>query len=134
MSKPEMTLTVPGNKAYVLVVRTALSGVALLKDLDAGTLDDLRMAADEACDCLLHQGHPVEAMTMEAYDEGEYLRVRFLAKYAPGMCPCADETEIALAVLQTLAADVEMDACEQGCIRAIDLVLRKATAPLGDVR
>ena len=59
MSEPEVLLRVPGDRQYALAIRTALSGVAILKDLDADTLDDLRMAADEMCDCLLHQGRMV---------------------------------------------------------------------------
>lgn len=49
-----VTLTVPALQAYVLVIRTALGGLALVNDLDLDTLDDLRQAADEACDCLMH--------------------------------------------------------------------------------
>ena len=44
MNKPEMTLRVPGQREYALVLRLALGGVAILKDLDAGALDDLRNA------------------------------------------------------------------------------------------
>ena len=50
-----VVLTVPAQRAYLLVIRTALGGVALVNDLDVDTLDDLRQAADEACDCLMHR-------------------------------------------------------------------------------
>ena len=53
-----VTLTVPALQAYVLVIRTALGGLALVNDLDMDTLEDLRQAADEACDYLMHQGAP----------------------------------------------------------------------------
>ena len=48
MIKQEITLRVPGQKEYALVLRLALGGVAMLKDLDAGALDDVRSASDEA--------------------------------------------------------------------------------------
>ena len=60
MSEPDVLLRVPGDRQYPLAIRTALGGVAILKDLDADTLDDLRMAADEMCDCLQHQGRTVD--------------------------------------------------------------------------
>lgn len=129
MSEPEVLLRVPGDRQYALAIRTALGGVAILKDLDADTLDDLRMAADEMCDCLLHQGRQVDHLDVAVYDEGDYLKVALSACYGEGKCPCEDETEITRAVLQTLASDVEMRRCA-GAVQCITLRLHKATAPL----
>lgn len=81
MSEPEVLLRVPGDRQYALAIRTALGGVAILKDLDADTLDDLRMAADEMCDCLLHQGRTVDHLEVAVYDEGDYLKVAISACY-----------------------------------------------------
>lgn len=129
MSEPEVLLRVPGDRQYALAIRTALGGVAILKDLDADTLDDLRMAADEMCDCLLHQGRTVDHLEVAVYDEGDYLKVAISACYGEKKCPCEDETEITRAVLQTLASDVEMTRCGE-CVQCITLLLHKATAPL----
>ena len=130
MSKPEITLCVPGEKAYALVLRLALGGVAILKDLDAGTLDDLRVASDEACDCLLHQGRDVARMTLEVADGGEQLTVSLMADYSgdAGVVTddCREETEISRAVLETLVPFVTLHAADCGCIRRIDLTLPKA--------
>ena len=129
MSEPEVLLRVPGDRQYALAIRTALGGVAILKDLDADTLDDLRMAADEMCDCLQHQGRTVDHLEVAVYDEGDYLKVAISACYGEKKCPCEDETEITRAVLQTLASDVEMTRCGD-CVQCITLLLHKATAPL----
>ena len=102
MSEPEVLLRVPGDRQYALAIRTALGGVAILKDLDADTLDDLRMAADEMCDCLLHQGRTVDHLEVAVYDEGDYLKVAISACYGEKKCPCEDETEITRAVLTNL--------------------------------
>ena len=75
-----VTLTVPALQAYVLVIRTALGGLALVNDLDLDTLDDLRQAADEACDCLMHQGAPARSLRLEAWSEGGKLRVALQAE------------------------------------------------------
>lgn len=132
MSEPEMTLRVPGESQYALALRTALGGMAILKDLDADTLDDLRMATDEMCDCLLHQGRKVKHLDMAVYDEGNQLKVALSACYGEEACACEqeeDETEITRAVLQTLASEVTLLRCGQQ-VQTIVLLLRKATAPL----
>ena len=116
MNKPEMTLRVPGQREYALVLRLALGGVAILKDLDAGALDDLRNASDEACDCLLH-------------DEGAHLRVCLAACFGEDECAAVeDETEITRAVLETLVPEVTIEQAECGCVGRIGLALPKAVA------
>ena len=130
MSKPEITLSVPGEKAYALVLRLALGGVAILKDLDAGTLDDLRVASDEACDCLLHQGREVAQLTLTVTDGGERLTVSIEADFTrtngDDEAECREETEISRAVLETLVPHVALHAAACGCVGRIDLTLPKA--------
>lgn len=129
MKKPEISLRVPAQKEYALVLRLALGGVAILKDLDAGTLDDLRNASDEACDCLLHQAREAAWLTLNVFDGGEKLTVCFTAELAPGAASGhadEEETEISRAVLETLIPHVEMCTAPCGCVERIDLTLPKA--------
>ena len=50
MSEPEVLLRVPGDRQYALAIRTALGGVAILKDLDADTLaSDVEMTRCGDC-------------------------------------------------------------------------------------
>ncbi len=130
MDRHEITLRVPGQREYALVLRLALSGVAMLKDLDAGTLDDLRNASDEAVDCLLHQGRCVQWMTLSVIDGGDCLTVRLCAEFCGEATHAADEDETAVtrAVLETLIPEVGIDAGECGCVTAISLKLKKAVA------
>lgn len=124
----EMELSVPGKQEYALVIRTALGGVAILKDLDVGTLDDLRMAADEACDCLLHQGLQVDSLNVAVTDEGARLAVTLSAMFH---CDCdtlarETDTELSQAVLETLAPEVHFEKTAGGCVKSIRLMLPKA--------
>ena len=130
MIKQEITLRVPGTPEYALVLRLALGGVAILKDLDAGALDDLRNASDEAVGCLLHQGRPVSWLTLQVTDGGERLTVRICAEFAgPGERALdPDEREVSRAVLETLIPEVEMCAQDCGCVEAISMTLKKAVA------
>ena len=96
MIKQEITLRVPGKQEYALVLRLALGGVAILKDLDAGALDDLRNASDEAVDYLLHQGREVAWLTLYVLDGGDKLTVRICAEFTGegAFTADADEMEI----------------------------------------
>ena len=130
MTKQEITLRVPGAPEYALVLRLALGGVAILKDLDAGALDDLRSASDEAVDYLLHQGWEVEWLTLAVLDGGDQLTVRICAEFTGegAFPPAEDEQEISRAVLETLIPQVEMCTQDCGCVEAISLTLKKAVA------
>ena len=128
MTQQEITLRVPGKREYALVLRLALGGVAVLKDLDAGALDDLRNASDEAVDCLLHQGREVSWLTLNVQDGGEKLTVRICAEFdgEKTAAPDEDEVEISRAVLETLIPEVELCTRDCGCVEAISLTLKKA--------
>ncbi len=130
MTKQEITLRVPGKREYALVLRLALGGVAVLKDLDVGALDDLRSASDEAVDCLLHQGREVAFLTLHVMDEGDKLSVRICAEFAGEGKGTMNEEErdVSRAVLETLIPEVEMVSRECGCLDAITLKLKKAVA------
>lgn len=130
MNKQEITLRVPGKQEYALVLRLALGGVAILKDLDAGALDDLRSASDEAVDCLLHQGREVSWLTLHVQDESDKLTVRICAEFTGEGENAMDEDDMAVsrAVLETLIPEVEMRTRDCGCIEAISLTLKKAVA------
>ena len=121
----EITLRVPGDRAYALVIRTMLGGVALLKDLDVDAMDDLRTAADEACDCLLNQGVPVSSLALSVCDGGRTLTVSLEAELDENAGTPGD-AEIVRAVLETLIPQVGLTRTVAGLIRRIDLTLPKA--------
>ena len=126
-TRQEISLRVPGEMAYALVIRTALGGVAILKDLNVDQMDDLRTAADEACDCLLHQGRPVTAINVHVTDKGEKLTVSLEAEFTGcRQGDCANQTAISKAVLETLIPQVELKVAECGCIQRIDLTMPRA--------
>lgn len=121
-------LTVPGDRAYALVIRTALGGAAILKDLDVDTMDDLRMAADESCDCLLHQGVPVENLHVTIGEDDTYLQVSIEAEMLHDGHGDADEVPVMQAVLETLAPRVHLTTTAGGCICRIDLAVPRVGA------
>lgn len=124
-----VTLTVPALQAYVLVIRTALGGLALVNDLDLDTLDDLRQAADEACDCLMHQGTPARSLRLEAWSEGGKLRMTLQAELdGQGEGSSPEELELSKAVLETLIPEVSLQARADGLVERVELAVPKALA------
>lgn len=123
----EVTLRVPGDGAYALVIRAALGGVALLKDFDTGAMDDLREAASEACDSLLHQGARARTVEVRVRDEGASLMVSLEAELDGRTADGAPvDAGILRAVLETLIPRVELTVTPEGLVRRVDLTLPKA--------
>lgn len=121
---PPISLRVPGEKEYALVIRTALSGLAVLMDFDMDALDDLRMAADECLECLLSQGRKVGAVQMEAERCEDAMRLTMTAEFAsPAAQGSAQELEITSSVLETLARQVDIISDEGGSVQRIELVM-----------
>lgn len=124
-----VTLTVPALQAYVLVIRTALGGLALVNDLDVDTLEDLRQAADEACDYLMHQGAPASSLHLEAWSEANKLCVTLQAELdGEGAGHPDDELELSKAILETLIPEVTLKARPDGLVDQVELAVPKALA------
>ena len=63
-------------------------------------MDDLRTAADEACDCLLNQGAPVRWVTLSVRDAGQRLTVSLEAETDEDAAgPAAENAAITRAIL-----------------------------------
>ena len=123
-TQQDISLRVPGDMAYALVIRTALGGVAILKDLNVDQMDDLRTAADEACDCLLNQGRTVESIQMQVSEAGADLTVSLEAEFTgEATGDCSDRAAVSQAVLETLIPRVELDTSPCGCIQRIALTI-----------
>lgn len=121
----EILLRVPGDPSCALILRTTLGGVAILHDLTVDQLDDLRTAADEACDCLLHQGRDVAALVMRVTQTEGGLTVSIEAEFAGEGAPehLHGNADVALAVLETLIPQVTLGKTECGCICKIGLTM-----------
>lgn len=122
----EVVLRIPGRREYVMVLRTALGGAAFVNNLSVEDMDDLRTAADEACECLLHQGRRVQALEMRLKDQGPTMTLSLGAEFCPGEGePCDDQLEISRAVLETLVPEVRLYQHDSGCVERIELSFAK---------
>ena len=110
-----MTLTVPANKEWALVLRMAASGVSALYDLPLDLMDDLNTAIEESCDLLLHQDYSAESLTLTCEQKPDGLHVTLTARertrYEEEEKADAD---IARMIIQTLVRQVTLDQDEGG--------------------
>jgi len=118
-----LTLTVPADPNWMLVVRMALGGAGALMGLGIDLVDDLRTAADETCDFLLHQPRKVNCVNIVCRLEEEAVCTVFTCDF-DGECQTCDEVDLDVTrgILETLIPKVELE--EDGvCIRSVSLTL-----------
>ena len=115
-------LCVAADPGMMLVIRLTTAGVVTRAGLTIDAMDNLKIAAEEACNCLIGQKNPPERISLryECRDGALFTTVCGLGKTCePGE---ADEAELDVArcILEALADGVNFDVCN-GWIRAIEL-------------
>ena len=116
----EICLTIPARREDVLVIRTALGGAGLLMGLGIDRLDDLRTAADEACDFLLNQRSEAERLQMVCRLDSDVMETVFTALWSGEDRASAEaDQDMAQAILETLIPQVTFETDDRGvkCIR-----------------
>ena len=110
-----IALTIPTGGAFALIARMALSGLGMLAGLDVDLIGDLRVVADECCDCLTHQPRVPSRIDMRAWLETGALHCCFTAE-ARGEQSAAPtlELDVTRGVLETLMPDVRLDTDDGG--------------------
>lgn len=117
-TESEINLTIPARRDDVLVIRTALGGAGLLMGLDIDRLDDLRTAADEACDYLLNQHRQAERLQMTCRLAGSVMETEFTALWGQGAHqPLEADQTLAQAILETLIPQVTFEEDDRGVYR-----------------
>ena len=115
-------LTVAADPGMMLVVRLTTAGVVTRAGLTIDAMDNLKIATEEACSCLIGQENPPARIGLkyECRDGALVTSVRGL-DMACASCE-ADEAELDVArcILETLVDNVDFDMCD-GRIRAIEL-------------
>ena len=118
-----LTLTVPADPNWMLVVRMALGGAGALMGLTIDLVDDLRTAADETCDFLLHQPRKVKCIRIACSLIDEAVCTVFACDFARECKDCEEmDLDVTRGILETLIPKVELE--EDGtCIRSVSLTL-----------
>ena len=116
-------LTIPADASWVLAVRMALAGAGALMGLSVDLLDDLRSAADEACDCLLHQPRQIRSIDVLCRLEGGIVHTVFSCQWGSAAQDNAEwDIAVTKSILETLVPYVMLKTDGTG-IWEIDLKL-----------
>ncbi|MDR1262160.1 MAG: hypothetical protein LBK46_01570 [Oscillospiraceae bacterium] len=70
-------LTIPAREDMLLIARMALSGVCVRCGFSLDDVEDARIAADEACYCLMHQRESVASLRMTCQWDDTRLSIAF---------------------------------------------------------
>ncbi len=111
-----ISFSFPAQKPYAMLLRMAVAGAAASYDLPVDMLEDLRMAADEAYDCLL-DGEVKEdtQLNCDMYRTEDYCVTVYMRLSSRSGSPMQHpENEIVHAILGTLMNDVTLFSDNKG--------------------
>lgn len=103
---PDIAISVPASSAYLSVVRTAAAGLAARLDFTIDEIEDLRIAADEACTILLAHGRPGSTLDCRFDQVGDSVVVT--GSIASDIPDVPDRDGFSWTVLTALSTDVQM--------------------------
>lgn len=119
--KEAVELKVPAQQNMMLVLRLTTAGVVARAGLTVDRMDDVKMAVEEACNCLMDGENPPSCIVLRFEDKGEALLISVC-----GDCDCGgsiigeDEAGIVRCILESLVDGVDVRMHENG-IGALEL-------------
>ena len=123
--KAPVELSVVADRSMMLVIRLTAAGVIARAGLTIDAMDSLKMATEEACNCLIAQKNPPERLAVRFAIEDDDLVIQAIAGADEDVQGDVDETELEIVrcILASLADDVAFDV-SNGWLRAIELRTR----------
>ena len=122
MAIGKVELSFPSDKSMMLVLRLTAAGVLARAGLTVDVMDDVKLAVEEACNCLIGQECPPERIlcTFEREERNLEIAVSALARET-GKCGMEeDELRVVRAILESMVSSVEIDQTG-GWIRKISM-------------
>ena len=118
-------LSVVADRSMMLVIRLTAAGVIARAGLTIDAMDSLKMATEEACNCLIAQKNPPERLAVRFAVEDDDLVIQAIAGADEDVQGDVDETELEIVrcILASLADEVAFDV-SNGWLRAIELRTR----------
>ena len=115
-------LMVPAKKENMLVIRLTAAGVIARAGLTVDRLNDVKMAVEEACACLIEAETPPKSLRIAFQSEEDGLRIVIRGDCA-GRDFDPDEAQVVRYILESLTDGVEMRE-ENGSLASIELRVR----------
>ena len=102
-------LKVPAQKSMMLVIRLTAAGVIARAGLTVDRLDDVKMAVEEACTCMIEAAQPPKNLKLTFSEWEDGLRILICGDCAcGGATPDEDEINVVRCILESLANGVEI--------------------------
>ncbi len=119
--KEAVELKLPAQQSMMLVLRLTTAGVVARAGLTVDRLDDVKLAVEEACSCLIDSPEPPTRLCLRFSQEGSALVIRISGEGDAGCVSMSrDEAGVVGCILEALVDGVEL--CMSGeSIRALEL-------------
>ena len=118
--KEPVELKLPAEQNMMLVLRLTTAGVVARAGLTVDRMDDVKMAVEEACNCLIGGSGDLKRLCLRFVEEKDFLKIRICGD---GECTGAanpDEMSVVRCILESLVDGV--DICMHGdTIGAVEL-------------
>lgn len=114
-------LALPAQRSMMLVLRLTTAGVIARAGLTVDRMDDVKLAVEEACSCLIGETGGPSRLRLRFAQEGAALRIRICGDGAcEGAALPPEERTVVRCILESLVDDVEL--CMQGdVVGAVEL-------------
>ena len=116
-------LVVPAERNMMLVIRLTTAGVLARAGLTVDVMDDVTLAVEEACNCLIGQGESPRKIRLRfsRLKDALQISVCYLCDGEDGMCGMdAGELDVVYAILESMVDAVKIEETD-GLIHAICL-------------
>ena len=118
--KMPIELILPADSNLMLVIRLAAAGVIARAGVTVDRMDELKMAVEEACSCLMDQMHAPKRLHLQFACQDGMLEIRVVALDAAMRRGdvCEAELDVVRCILESLVDHTEFDV-QDGWIASI---------------
>lgn len=107
--KEAVELKLAAQQSMMLVMRLTTAGVIARAGLTVDRLDDIKLAVEEACSCLIDSKDAPECLCLRFEDRGDCLMIRVCGDGECGGTPVSeDEMSVVRCILENLVDGVEI--------------------------
>ena len=113
-------LSLPAKRSMMLVLRLTTAGAVARAGLTVDRMDDVKLAVEEACNCLIRDPGGPELLRLRFSQEDGALRILVRGEGGAPVSVGEDEREVVRCILAAMVDGVDIRA-DGGAISGIDL-------------
>ena len=107
LSEP-VELSLPARRNMMLVLRLTTAGVVARAGLTVDRMDDVKLAVEEACSCLISESGGPERLRLRFSEAGGALRIAVRGEGGSPAAVGVDEREVVRCILESLVDGAEL--------------------------